>query len=158
MIETRARVVSVGNGQARVEASSQQGCAACQSQSSCSVSGLGKFFGRNKPPVAVACDLAVQPGDSLVLSLAESDLLRAGILAYLLPTVLSVLGAITASLFGLGDAAAVAATLAGFAAGLAIARAFFRTPRIQISRTALSAASDSAVPDSFPPLQGDPHD
>jgi len=148
MIETRARVVSVGNGKAWVEASSQQGCAACQSQSSCSVSGLGKFFGRNKPPVAVACDLAIQPGDSLVLSLAESDLLRAGILAYLLPTVLSVLGAITTSLFGLGDAAAVAAMLAGFAAGLTIARAFSRTPRIQISRTPLSDQ----------PIQGEPHD
>lgn len=153
MIETRARVVSVGNGKAWVEASSQQGCAACQSQSSCGVSGLGKFFGRNKPPVALACDLAIQPGDSLVLSLAESDLLRAGILAYLLPTVLSVLGAITTSLFGLGDAAAVAAMLAGFAAGLTIARAFSRTPRIQISRTPLSAA-----PNFYPPLQGDPHD
>jgi len=146
MIETRARVVSVGNGKAWVEASSQQGCAACQSQSSCSVSGLGKFFGRNKPPVAVACDLAIQPGDSLVLSLAESDLLRAGILAYLLPTVLSVLGAITTSLFGLGDAAAVAAMLAGFAAGLAIARVFSRAPHIQISRT---SHSDQ-------PIQGEP--
>jgi sigma-E factor negative regulatory protein RseC len=148
MIETRARVVSISRGKAWVEASSQQGCAACQSQSSCSVSGLGKFFGRNKPPVPVACDLAVQPGDSLVLSLAESDLLRAGILAYLLPTVLSVLGAISTSLFGLGDTAAVAAMLAGFAAGLAIARVFSRAPRIHISRTALSE----------PSIQGDPHD
>jgi sigma-E factor negative regulatory protein RseC len=158
MIETRARVVSISNGKAWVEASSQQGCAACQSQSSCGVSGLGKYFGRNKPPVAVACELAVQPGDSLVLSLAESDLLRAGILAYLLPTVLSVLGAITTSLFGLGDAAAVAAMLAGFAAGLAIARVFAHAPHIQISRTPLSTAPNSAVPDSFQPLQGDPHD
>ncbi len=148
LIETRARVVSIGNGQAWVEASSQQGCAACHVQSSCSVSGLGKFFSRNKPPVAVACDLAVQPGDSLVLSLAESDLLRAGLLAYLLPAVLSVLGAITTSLFGLGDVAAVAAMLAGFAAGLAIARVFTRAPRIQISRPTLSDQ----------PLQGDPHD
>lgn len=146
MIETRARVVAISNGKAWVEASSQQGCAACHAQGSCGVSGLGKFFGRNKPPVAVACDLKVQPGDSLVLSLAESDLLRAGILAYLLPAVLSVLGAITTSLFGLGDAAAVAAMAAGFAAGLAIARVFSRTPRIQISRP---TPSDQ-------PLQGEP--
>jgi len=148
LIKTRARVVSISNGQAWVEASSQQGCAACHVQSSCGVSGLGKFFGRNKPPVAVACDLAVQPGDSLVLSLAESDLLRAGLLAYVLPTVLSVLGAITSSLFGLGDAAAVAAMLAGFATGMAIARVFTRAPRIHISRPTLTDQ----------PLQGDPHD
>lgn len=148
LIETRARVVSVGNGQAWVEASSQQGCAACHAQSSCSVSGLGKYLGRNKPPVAVACDLAVQPGDHLVLSLAESDLLRAGLLAYLLPTVLAVLGAVAASLFGLGDAAAAAAMLAGFAAGLAIARVFTRTPRIHISRQPLPIS----------PFKENPHD
>jgi probable nitrogen fixation protein len=77
------------------------------------VSGLGKFFNRNKPPVALACDLAVQPGDSLVLNLAESDLLRAGVMAYLLPALLSVAGAIAATLAGLGDAAAAAAMVAG---------------------------------------------
>jgi sigma-E factor negative regulatory protein RseC len=146
MIETRARVISISDGKAWVEASLQQGCAACQSQSSCGVSGLGKFFGRNKPPVALACDLAVQPGDSLVLSLAESDLLRAGILAYLLPTVLSVLGAVASTLSGFGDAAAVAAMLAGFAAGLVIARVFTRTPHIHISRPTLSDQ----------PIQGEP--
>jgi sigma-E factor negative regulatory protein RseC len=153
LIETSARVVSVSNGKAWIEASSQQGCAACQSQSSCGVSGLGKFFSRNKPPVAVACDLAVQPGDSLVLSLAESDLLRAGLLAYLLPTVLSVLGAVAASLSGLGDAAAVAAMAAGFAAGLAVARVFSRAPRFHISRSHISRAAPSDQS-----IQGEPHD
>jgi sigma-E factor negative regulatory protein RseC len=145
-IETRARVVSLGHGKVWVEASSQQGCAACHSQSTCGVSGLGKFFNRNKPPVALACDLAVQPGDSLVLNLAGSDLLRAGLLAYLLPALLSVAGAIAATLAGLGDAAAAVAMAAGFAAGLGIARAFSRAPRFHISRP-----TDSPTP-------GDPHD
>jgi len=148
MIETQARVVSIASGKAWVEASSQQGCAACQSQSSCSVSGLGKYFSRNKPPMTMTCDLAVQPGDSLVLSLAESDLLRAGLLAYLLPTVLSVLGAIAASLSGLGDAAAAAAMLTGFAAGMAIARVFARAPHFHVSRIA----------PSDPSIQGETHD
>jgi sigma-E factor negative regulatory protein RseC len=145
-IETRARVVSLDHGKVWVEASSQQGCAACQSQASCGVSGLGKFFNRNKPPVALACDLAVHPGDSLVLNLAESDLLRAGLLAYLLPALLSVAGAIAATLAGLGDAAAAAAMVAGFAAGLGIARVFARAPHFHISRPTAQ------------PTQGDPHD
>ena len=145
-IETRARVVSLAPGKVWVEASSQQGCAACQSQSTCGASGLGKFFNRNKPPVALACDLAVQPGDSLVLNLAESDLLRAGLLAYLLPALLSVLGALAATHFELGDAAAAAAMAAGFAAGLGIARVFARAPHFHISRP-----TDSPTP-------GDPHD
>jgi sigma-E factor negative regulatory protein RseC len=146
LIQTRARVVSTAPGTVWVEASSQQGCAACQSQGTCGVSGLGKFLGRNKPPVALACDLAVQPGDGLVLNLAESDLLRAGLLAYLLPTLLSVAGALAATLAGLGDAAAAVAMAAGFAAGLGIARVFARAPHIRISRP-----TDSPTP-------GDPHD
>lgn len=145
-IETRARVVSTASGKVWVEAGSQQGCAACHAQSSCGVSGLGKFSSRNKPPVALACDLAVQPGDSLVLNIAESDLLRAGLLAYLLPALLSVLGALAATQFELGDAAAAAAMVAGFAAGLGIARAFARAPHFHISRP-----TDSPTP-------GDPHD
>jgi sigma-E factor negative regulatory protein RseC len=146
LIETSARVVFTAPGKVWVEGGSQQGCAACQSQSTCGVSGLGKFFNRNKPPVALACDLAVQPGDSLVLNLAESDLLRAGLLAYLLPALLSVAGAIAATLAGLGDAAAALAMLAAFAAGLVVARVFARAPRFHISRPTIH------------PTPGDPHD
>jgi sigma-E factor negative regulatory protein RseC len=146
MIETRARVISISSGKVWVEASTEQGCAACHSQSTCGLSGLGKYLNRGRAPVPVNCNLAVQPGDSLVMSLAESDLLRAGLLAYLLPTVLSVLGAIAATLSGLGDAAAAAAMLAGFAAGLGIARLSSRAPRFQLSRPASSE----------PPIQGDP--
>jgi sigma-E factor negative regulatory protein RseC len=148
MIETRTRVISIAGGKIWMEASTEQGCAACHSQSTCGLSGLGKYLNRGRAPVPVSCDLPVQPGDSLVMNLAESDLLRAGLLAYLLPTVLSVLGAVAATLFGLGDAAAAVAMLAGFVAGLLIARLFSRAPRFQFSRTALSEQS----------LQGDPHD
>lgn len=148
MIETRTRVISIASGKVWVEASTEQGCAACHSQSTCGLSGLGKYLNRGRAPVPVSCDLAVQPGDNLVLNMAESDLLRAGLLAYLLPTVLSVLGAIVATLLGLGDAAAAGSMLGGFAIGLVIARQFARAPRFQFSRT---APSDQ-------PIQGDLHD
>jgi sigma-E factor negative regulatory protein RseC len=147
-IETRTRVISIASGKVLVEASTEQGCAACHSQSTCGLSGLGKFLNRGRAPVSVSCDLPLEPGDSLVMNVAESDLLRAGLLAYLLPTLLSVAGAIVATLFGLGDAAAAVSMLAGFAAGLVLARVFSRAPRFQFSRTALSDQ----------PPQGDPHD
>lgn len=147
MIKTRARVLSVSGGKVWIEAASQQGCAACHSQSSCGVSGLGKFFSRNKPPVALACDMSVRPGEELVLDMSEADLLRAGLLGYLLPTVLAVAGALAASLAGLGDAAAAASMAAGFAAGLAVARGFSRAPRIAITRSpALQAAPFPIIP------------
>jgi sigma-E factor negative regulatory protein RseC len=148
MIETRTRVISIASGKVWVEASTEQGCSACHSQSTCGLSGLGKYLNRGRAPVPVSCELPVQPGDNLVLNMAESDLLRAGLLAYLLPTVLSVLGAIVATLLGLGDGAAAGSMLAGFAAGLTIARLLSRAPRFHISRT---APSDQ-------PIQGDLHD
>ncbi|MBC2729778.1 SoxR reducing system RseC family protein [Thiobacillus sp.] len=153
-IETRARVLSVSGGKVWVEATSQQGCAACHSQSSCSVSGLGKFFSRNKPPVALSCDLPVRPGEELVLNMSEADLLRAGLLGYVLPTVLAVAGAVAASLFKLGDAAAVASMAAGFVAGLAVARGFSRAPRIAVSQPAAFQQTH------FPiiPIKETPHD
>jgi len=146
MIETRTRVISIASGKVWVEASTEQGCAACHSQSTCGLSGLGKFLNRGRAPVSVSCDLPLEPGESLVLNMAESDLLRAGLLAYLLPTLLSVAGAIAATLAGFGDAAAAVSMLAGFAAGLAVARVFGRAPRFHISRP-----TDSPTP-------GDPHD
>ena len=153
MIETRARVVALGTGKVWVEASSQQGCAACHAQSSCGVSGLGKFFSRSKPPVPLACDLTVRPGEELVLNMTDADLLRAGLLAYLLPAVLSVLGAIAATLSGMGDGAAVAAMAVGFASGLTIARHFARAPRIQVSRSPFHAAPIPIIP-----FKETPHD
>ncbi len=151
MIANRTRVISIASGKSGkvwVEASTEQGCAACHAQSSCGLSGLGKYLNRGRAPVLLSCDLAVQPGDGLMLNLAESDLLRAGVLAYLLPTVLSLLSAVAATLSGFGDAAAAASMLAGFAAGLAIPRLASRAPRFDISR---SAPSEQSLP-------GDPHD
>lgn len=131
MIETRVRVVSAKDGQAWVEATEAGGCSACQSKSSCGISGLGRFFSNRRKPVAVTCGGDARPGQELTLAVEEADLLKAGLLAYLMPALLAVSGAALADHFWRNDAAGALGALAGAALGLAFARLFSRTPGLR---------------------------
>lgn len=130
MIETRVRVLRNGDGVSFVEATEKNGCGACASQDSCGISGLGRFFNRKRPPIALACGEA-RPGQELTVAVAEADLLKVGLWAYLLPVSLAVAGALT--LARLGDVGAAAGAAFGLGAGLLLARRFAATPRISIT-------------------------
>lgn len=122
MISAPVRVVSSAGGVAQVESTEKSGCGGCASSSSCGVSGLGKYFAHNRKTIEVQCDVNVRAGDELQLSLSEGDLLKAGLLAYLLPTVLALAGAGSAVAFGLGDIGAVLGAANGMALGFMLGR------------------------------------
>lgn len=122
MISAPVRVISTAEGVAQVEPTAQSGCGGCVSRSSCGVSGLGKYFSRNRKAIAVKCDANVQAGDELQLHLSEGDLLKAGLLAYLLPAVLALVGAGVAAAFGLGDVGAALGAANGMALGFLLGR------------------------------------
>ena len=128
MIETRVRVVAMDYGIAWVEPSEPSGCGACQAKSACGVSGLGKYFSRRQRPVPVFCKTSAKAGDELLVAVDESELLKAGLLAYLLPTVLAIAGAGLATLQGWGDVGAVAGMALGIVVGLLVARYIGRAP------------------------------
>ncbi len=130
MIETSARVVSTQNGTALVEPTLESGCGGCKSRSSCGVSGLGKYFSHNRKAIEVKCGAGIREGDELQLSMSEGDLLKAGLLAYLLPSVLALVVAGIAASFGLGDVGAVLGAGVGFALGFLLARLSGWVPRI----------------------------
>lgn len=120
MIETKVRVLSTGQGVAWVEATEHNGCGACQAKSACAVSGLGRFFSSRRQPIAVRAG-DVQPGGQYTLAAQESDFLKAGLVAYLIPSILAVTGAGIASANGLGDAWAVIGMALGFLLGMLFA-------------------------------------
>jgi len=130
MIETSARVVSTQNGTALVEPTLESGCGGCKSRSSCGVSGLGKYFSHSRKAIEVKCGAGIREGDELQLSMSEGDLLKAGLLAYLLPSVLALVVAGIAASFGLGDVGAVLGAGVGFALGFLLARLSAWVPRI----------------------------
>ncbi len=134
MIETSARVVSSDNGTILIQPNNQSGCGGCGSRSVCGVSGLGKYFSGNRKAIAVQCDAEVRPGDELQLAMREEDMLKASLLAYLLPSVLAMLGAGIASAYGSSDVLAVLGAAAGVMLGLLIGRLTGWVPHMQAKR------------------------
>ena len=130
MIETTARVVSISNGTAQIDPTTASACSSCKTKSSCGVSGLGKYFSNTRKSIEMSCDESIRAGDELQLSMSESDLLKAGLLVYLLPVVLSLTGAGVASSLGFGDIGAVLGMVLGFIAGLLSARMTGWAPKV----------------------------
>jgi sigma-E factor negative regulatory protein RseC len=122
MIETTARVVSISNGIAQIDPTTTSGCGGCKSRNSCGVSGLGKYFSNTRKSIQVNCDQNIRAGDELQLSMSESDLLKAGLMVYLLPVVLSLVGAGVATSMGFGDVGSVMGMMLGFVTGFFLAR------------------------------------
>ena len=134
MIETSARVISTDSGTVLVEPTARSGCSACQARSACGVSGLGKYFSGSRKTIAVQCDDSVRPGDALHLSMSEGDFLKAGMLAYVLPSMLTIIGAGIAAMLGYGDAGAAAGAALGGIGGLLTVRLLAWKPRMTASR------------------------
>jgi len=132
LIATRVRVVSSRNGELLVEPAEQSGCSGCGSRSVCGISGLAKHFAGARKPVAISCGADLRPGEELQLQMSEGDLLKVGLLAYLLPSLLAICGAAAATQSGYGDGIALLGAAAGMAAGLLLARAMKWSPRIAV--------------------------
>lgn len=137
MIEARVQVISAADGIVWVNASEQSGCAACQTQSSCAISGLGKYLSRRRPALPLSHPDATV-GDELLVCVDEAELLRAGLFAYLLPALLAVIGAALADAVGADNLFAALAALFGFSAGLFAARYLAPMPHIDTHPIILS--------------------
>jgi sigma-E factor negative regulatory protein RseC len=132
MIETRVRVVSAANGTAWVTANQESGCSACQSKSTCGISGLGDFLSNRRPDLPIRQSNA-KVGDELLVCVDETELLRAGLFAYLLPAVLAIVFAGIADGLALGDQIAALAAVFGLIAGLLVARFLAPAPHLLTS-------------------------
>ncbi len=130
MISALVRVIAVQGRVAQVMPTEKSGCGGCASRESCGVSGLGKYFSSRRKTIGVACDAQVCAGDELQLSLSEGDLVKAGLLAYLLPCVTAVAGAALAS--GYGDVGSAMGAAVGAASGFVLARVSGWTPRVVV--------------------------
>lgn len=117
MIETKVRVLQAGDGMAWVEPTEQNGCGACQAKSTCAISGLGKFFSNRRQPIQVRADDA-HTGQQFTVAMQESDFLKVGLVTYLIPSLLAVVGASIASANGMGDAWSAIGMALGFLVGL----------------------------------------
>ena len=103
MMEERAVVIDASQGYVWLEIQRQSACGGCQASTGCGAAALTKVWGGKPIRVRALSNLSVQPGDEVIVGLADGVLLRGAILVYLLPLALLFAGAM------LGQAAFAAA-------------------------------------------------
>ncbi|MBN2885415.1 MAG: SoxR reducing system RseC family protein [Chromatiaceae bacterium] len=149
MIEAEATVVALEQATVWVETRRRSGCSQCASASQCAPSLLGALLGNGWVRLRLANTLDVRPGEPVIVGLPGGALVRAALLAYLLPLFTLVLGAGLASLWTAREAPVVLAALAGLASGLLLAAQIARwlerhhPERPRLLRRATSATSCS---------------
>ncbi len=124
MIEESACVIEVGAGYALVEVQRASACASCHSQSSCGSAALAQVWGNKSLRTRAVSNLSLQPGDRVVVGMADGVLLRGALLVYLLPIVLLIAGALLAQLSfaAAGEELVVLCAALAFICGLFIVR------------------------------------
>jgi positive regulator of sigma E activity len=99
-------IVALRDGIATVSIASPAACASCGSRSACAGSRT----------IELPAPAGARPGAAVTVAVADEALLRSALLAYFLPTVATLLGAVACA--GFGDAAAVAGAACGLGSGL----------------------------------------
>jgi sigma-E factor negative regulatory protein RseC len=91
MLEESALVVKIDNGQVWVVGTQNSGCAACVQKEGCSSAALASVL--KKKPIPVDNELMLQTGDTVIVAIEESQLLRAAFSLYILPLIALFTGA-----------------------------------------------------------------
>jgi len=131
MLETPAIVVKTEDRAALVEADFGGGCGSglC-AKGGCGTAVLAQLFSRTpRGPMRVANPIEARMGERVVVGVEEGSLLRATLIAYLLPLVLFVAGALAAQELRAGDGATALGAIAGLLMGWAVARFLSRHGR-----------------------------
>lgn len=123
MITESGRVVAVDGSNIWVQTIRQSACNSCKARQGCGQRALAGVTGGRANQVCVANALDARVGDEVTLAIKESALLGASVLAYALPLLLFVLGAIAGHLAGSGsEVASMVGALAGLAVGFGLSR------------------------------------
>lgn len=131
-----ARVVSRDQGMARLRLESPVACGGCRAQAACG--------GGRERVIEVALSPQLCAGDRVSLQMPEADLNRGALLAYLLPAITTLFGALL--LAGGGDALAVLGAASGLALGLVCLRLSARHSPGQVIRVGRFDSSHGEVP------------
>ncbi|MDP1605461.1 MAG: SoxR reducing system RseC family protein [Rhodocyclaceae bacterium] len=129
MTETAGVVVRLEGDHAWVRAEGAgSACGACEQQGGCQSAGMGSVLdgvlgrGQAKQLLRLPNTIRARPGDTVVVCAAEGAVLRAVWLAYGIPLVLALAGAIIFSALTGSELAAVAGMLIGLLGGYFVMR------------------------------------
>ncbi len=122
LVEGVARVVATDGDTVWLEPEQGEACEGCLSASSCGVKSGGSSRRLMARRFSMVNSFQGQVGDRVVFGISERSLLRASALAYALPLLLMVGGAMAGQLLTGSDADAAIASVLGLVGGLLIAR------------------------------------
>lgn len=119
MIEQRATVVAVADGAALIEVARETGCAGCGRADRCESATLAKLFGNGAATrLRVRDPVGVKPGDPVLIGVRNPTLVRASLVAYLLPLLTFVGSASAADALAVSDLGSAVVGILGLALGL----------------------------------------
>ncbi|SDX24029.1 SoxR reducing system RseC family protein [Marinobacter mobilis] len=123
MITETGRVIAVKGENIWVQTIRLSACNSCKARQGCGQKVLAGATGGRANQVQVVNHLGARVGDEVTLAIAESALLGASLLAYAVPLLLFVLGAVAGHYAGSGtEGAAIIGSVIGLAAGFGVAR------------------------------------
>ncbi len=117
MLEETAQVIEVKDGLLTAETESRSGCSHCSTSSSCSTSVVAKLFGVRRNRLVMANSLNARPGDQVVIGIPDQLLVRASLMAYLLPLVVMLVVTAMGELAGINELLLSLLALVGLAMG-----------------------------------------
>lgn len=116
MSETLARVVRVEGDSAWVEVEAPSSCGACGGRGCGSSSVFGQLFRVRPASYPVNNPIDAQVGDSVIVAVADGELLRAALRGYGIPLFSVLVGAVLGSALA-GNAGSIAGALLGLVLG-----------------------------------------
>lgn len=121
MLEQTAEVIHTASDGIWVQAVEPSGCGTCGGQG-CSSRRIAELFQRKPRNFLVDCDLALAPGDRVVVGIADGSVLKSALRVYGLPLGLMLIGALLAQAIRPGDGSAIVGMLIGGMTGWLAAR------------------------------------
>lgn len=118
MIEETATVVRVEEGAAWVSVQTRSACGHCGASADCGTAMIAKLFGEKENLLRLANPLGVVAGDRVVIGVSNALLLKASMLAYLLPLVSFIAVVGIGQWLGLDEEVSTILGFAGLGAGL----------------------------------------
>lgn len=120
MLEQTVEVIKTAPDGIWVQAVEPAGCGICAGQG-CSSRRIAELFQRKPRLFLVDCDLALAPGDRVVVGIANGSVLISALRAYGVPLVLMLAGALLAQALHPGDGSALVGMLLGGVIGWLVA-------------------------------------
>jgi sigma-E factor negative regulatory protein RseC len=93
MIEETGTVIRLDGDWAVVEPDKTGSCGSCSLKGGCGTASLSRFFSRRRHAFHAKNPVHARPGDTVVMGLEESSLVRGSLIVYLLPLISMILTA-----------------------------------------------------------------